>query len=103
TRAGVRRGSGPHLRFAKRRFPCPAHPASSDAAGPRSPGKLLAKQQLRMSSWIVRELADDLKSVSLVERRGLERVRVESDLRATMTSCVFLRGSEQPAPEIGRA
>ena len=52
-----------------------------------------------MSSWIVGEFADDLKAVSLIERRGLERVRVESELRATMTSRVLLRGSEQPAPD----
>jgi hypothetical protein len=51
-----------------------------------------------VSFWIGRELADDLETVSLIERRGLERVRVKSELRATMMSRVFLRRSQQPAP-----
>jgi hypothetical protein len=52
-----------------------------------------------MTSWIVRELAHDVEAVSLIERRGLERVRVERDLRTTMASCFFLDRSEQPTSD----
>src|SRR3954464_2122748 len=48
-----------------------------------------------MPGRIVRQRADELEAVPLVERRSLEAVRVQRDLDAAASSCLGLRRLEQ--------
>src|ERR687887_1443052 len=74
--------------------------AARDSASRLRGAESLAQEQLGMPRGIVRERADDLEAVALIERRSLEAVRLQRELYTAASSCLRLRRLEQPPADM---